>query len=105
MYKPILAILFFLLSPGVLLTLPSGSKGVWMSGQTSVIAALVHSFVFVLVLTLVNKYLWRREKFFAKKKAPPTKAAAGTACKTGSTCQSGTCSGANATTGAAGKCA
>ena len=44
------AILFFVLSPGVLLTLPPGSKGVFMSCQTSVLAALVHAVVFVIVL-------------------------------------------------------
>jgi len=63
MYKFVLAFLFFVLSPGVLLTLPAGSKGVWMSRQTSVLAALVHSLVFVLVVTVVMKYLGIREGF------------------------------------------
>jgi hypothetical protein len=45
-----LAFLFFILSPGMLLTLPPGSKGVWMSGQTSVSAALVHTIVFSLLV-------------------------------------------------------
>ena len=57
MYKFLLAALFFLLSPGVLLTLPAGSKGIWMSGQTSVAAALIHSLVFVVILTLIDKHL------------------------------------------------
>lgn len=65
MYKFLLAALFFLLSPGVLLTLPAGSKGIWMSGQTSIAAALVHALVFVIVLTVFKKYLWKREGFFA----------------------------------------
>ena len=39
-------ILFVLLSPGVLLTLPAGSKGVVMSGQTSMMAVLVHAVLF-----------------------------------------------------------
>ena len=43
------ALLFFLLSPGVLLTIPAGSRGLWMSGQTSIAAAAVHAIVFVLV--------------------------------------------------------
>ncbi len=48
------ATLFFvLLSPGVLLTLPAKSKGIFMSGQTSMLAVLVHSVVFYVVL----KYL------------------------------------------------
>jgi hypothetical protein len=54
-----LALFFFLLSPGVLLTLPAGSKGVWMSGQTSVAAAAVHAIVFVLALVYVVPVLRR----------------------------------------------
>ena len=46
-----LVLLFFLLSPGVLLTLPPAGRGVFMSGQTSILAALVHGFVFALVLS------------------------------------------------------
>jgi hypothetical protein len=45
-----LVLLFFVLSPGVLLTLPPGGKGVLMSGQTSLLAALVHAFVFAFVV-------------------------------------------------------
>ena len=45
-----LVLLFILLSPGVLLTLPPGSKGVFYSGQTSVVAAAVHAVVFAVVL-------------------------------------------------------
>ena len=45
-----LAFLFFILSPGMLLTLPPGSKGVWMSRQTSVSAAFVHTLVFSLLV-------------------------------------------------------
>ena len=41
-----LILLVFLLSPGVLLTLPPGGKGVFMSGQTSLAAAAVHAVVF-----------------------------------------------------------
>jgi hypothetical protein len=48
------ATLFFvLLAPGVLLTLPPKSKGIFMSGQTSMLAVLVHAVVFYIVL----KYL------------------------------------------------
>ncbi len=50
----VLAILFFLLSPGVLLTIPG--KKIWMSGQTSVVAALVHAIIFVIVLYLLSSY-------------------------------------------------
>ena len=47
--------LFLVLSPGMLLTLPPGSKGVFTSGQTSPAAALVHAAVFALVFALLRK--------------------------------------------------
>jgi hypothetical protein len=83
MYKFLLAALFFLLSPGVLITLPAGSKGVWMSGQTSVAAALVHSLVFVIVLTVIMKHLWKKEGFYGS--------ASGAACSKNGDCTSNNC--------------
>ena len=44
-------ILFVLLSPGMLLTLPPVGRSVWMSGKTSLLAVLVHAFVFYLLLS------------------------------------------------------
>jgi hypothetical protein len=56
MYRlALIGALFFVLSPGVLLTLPAGSRGIFMTRQTSLVAALVHAVVFVVVGTL----LWR----------------------------------------------
>ncbi len=52
----ICGLLFFLLSPGVLLTIPPGSKGLFMSGQTSVVAALVHAVVFIVVGHMLRMY-------------------------------------------------
>ena len=43
-------VLFILLSPGLLLTLPPVGKKVWMSRQTSTAAVLVHALVFALLL-------------------------------------------------------
>lgn len=40
------AILFFVLSPGILITIPPGS---FFSGRTSVVAAAVHAIVFFVV--------------------------------------------------------
>jgi hypothetical protein len=51
-----LAALFFLLSPGVILTIPAGTKGFFFSSQTSVAAAIVHALVFVIVLCLLKSY-------------------------------------------------
>lgn len=53
----VLAALFFLLSPGVILTLPPVGHGVLFSGRTSVPAAIVHSLVFVLVVYYLQGYV------------------------------------------------
>ena len=48
-------ILFVLLSPGNLLTIPPMSKGLFMSGQTSMAAIAVHSLVFAIVFAFLRK--------------------------------------------------
>jgi len=55
----IAGVLFALLSPGLLITIPPESRGLWMSLQTSVPAILVHTVVFVLALLLINWLLKR----------------------------------------------
>ena len=45
-------LLFILLSPGVLLTLPPIGGKIFMSGKTSLVAVLVHAVVFYLVLSM-----------------------------------------------------
>ena len=47
--------LFIALSPGLLLTLPPGSGGVFQSGQTSIPAAVTHAVVFAVVFALLRK--------------------------------------------------
>ena len=53
-------VLFVLLTPGVLLTVPPGSAGVFMSGQTSPMAVGVHSLLFAVIFatlrTTFSKY-------------------------------------------------
>jgi hypothetical protein len=49
------ALLFALLSPGMLLTLPPGSNGVFASGQTGVAPVFVHALVFALVFAFLRK--------------------------------------------------
>ena len=44
-------VLFILLSPGLLLTLPPVGKKIFMSCQTSVAAVFVHALVFAIALT------------------------------------------------------
>jgi hypothetical protein len=50
------ALLFVLLSPGLLLTLPPTAKGVFMSKETSIPSILVHALVFALVYFGLRKY-------------------------------------------------
>ena len=50
----LITLLFILLSPGVLLTLPPGPKGVMFSEETSNLAVLVHSAAFFSVLSAIN---------------------------------------------------
>jgi hypothetical protein len=45
-----LTLLFILLSPGFLLTIPPVGKSLFMSGQTSVSAILVHALIFTAIL-------------------------------------------------------
>lgn len=53
-------LLFLLLSPGILLTIPVGSRGLFMSGQTSFMAAAVHAIVFLIVAGLLRPILFGR---------------------------------------------
>jgi len=43
----------FILSPGVLLTIPPGRGGLFMSRNTSIIAALVHALIIVLITSSI----------------------------------------------------
>jgi hypothetical protein len=80
------AILFFLVSPGVLLTLPPGSRGVFMSRQTSLLAAAVHAIVFI----FLTRYIV--EGFTATQLKPIIKAGQiGASCKKSTDCKQGTC--------------
>jgi len=47
--------LFLALSPGLILTLPPGSGGAFMSGQTSIPAAVTHAIVFAVVFALLRR--------------------------------------------------
>ena len=43
-----------MLSPGMVLTLPPGPKGIWASEETSNLAVLVHASAFFAVLSAIN---------------------------------------------------
>ena len=47
-------VLFVTLSPGVLLTIPPGTGGLFMSGQTSGSAVAVHSVVYAIVYAILR---------------------------------------------------
>lgn len=49
-------LLFVLLSPGLLLTLPPVGRRVFMSGKTSVAAVLVHAVVLMVALYFLRRY-------------------------------------------------
>ena len=44
-----ITLLFIVLSPGLLITIPAGKKGMWMSRQTSVTAIFVHAIIFIII--------------------------------------------------------
>ena len=48
-------VLFIVLSPGLLLSLPPGSGGVFRSGQTSIAAIITHAVVFALIFAVLRR--------------------------------------------------
>ena len=65
------SVLFFALSPGVLLTIPAGSRGLLRSGQTSIVAAAVHALVFLAVLYGLSLLYKKPEGFSGCQKGSP----------------------------------
>ncbi len=62
-------LLFIVLSPGLLLTIPAMGRGMFMSRQTSVMAILVHAVVFYLLAYFLRSYGYvYLEGFTAEKK-------------------------------------
>lgn len=50
-------LLFVILSPGIVLTIPPRSKGLFFSCQTSFLAVLVHAVVFYLTMMYLPRYV------------------------------------------------
>jgi hypothetical protein len=48
-------LLFIALSPGILLTIPPSSKGMFMSGETSLVAMLLHTLVYAIVFAFLRQ--------------------------------------------------
>jgi len=80
-------LLFVILSPGFLLTLPAGSRGIFMSRQTSLLAVGIHALIFALVYQLYLNSCSAWENFADVQSAcgnhPP--------CPDGFSCLNGTC--------------
>lgn len=51
-------LLFLVLSPGILITLPPLSKGLLYSGQTSLQAAVIHALLFALLYRILSHVYW-----------------------------------------------
>ena len=60
-----LPLLFIILSPGFLLTIPPVGKKVLMSGQTSIQSVLVHAVIFTAILYGIKHYKSTTEEGFA----------------------------------------
>lgn len=60
--------LFILLSPGLLLTIPGGSKGVFMTMQTSVPSILVHALIFAFLYRSISHWYWKIVKHYRAQK-------------------------------------
>ena len=54
-------VLFILLSPGFLITLPPGKHGLFFSGETSLTAILLHASVLALLLAFRRKIPYLRD--------------------------------------------
>jgi hypothetical protein len=87
MFHLLVAVLFFVLSPGVLLTLPPGSRGVFASGQTSLAAAAVHALVFMVAVHFLWVLVIRPAEGFT---APPTSMPTVPSCPAGQKWNAGT---------------
>ena len=80
-------LLFIILSPGFLLTLPAGPRGIFMSRQTSLLAIGIHALIFALIYQLYLNSCSAWENFADVQSAcgthPP--------CPDGFSCVNGTC--------------
>ena len=55
----LMTVLFFLLSPGIIVTIPPGNNFPLFNRQTSYTAAFVHAVIFTLVFSLIKWFMFR----------------------------------------------
>lgn len=87
-------LLFILLSPGILLTIPPIGGKIWMTGKTTLIAVLVHAVIFYLLLSMRHSIpiLGSLEGFVTLGKVSTGGGLSmGSSCSTNSQCSSGVC--------------
>jgi hypothetical protein len=85
-------VLFIVLSPGVLLTIPPGKGNkLFVSGKTSLIAVLVHAAVFYFALMLLPAIGIEAMTNPEEEKKEDPKKVSGVQCKMSSECDSGVC--------------
>ncbi len=85
-------LLFIVLSPGVLLTLPPVGKTIWRSGKTSLMAVLFHAAIFALILSCFSGSS-SQEGFSGSSSQEGFTQANGASCTGVFQCASGNCSG------------
>jgi hypothetical protein len=62
---PVVAImLFIVLSPGLILTIPPESGGLLFSKQTSVVAVLLHAILFIVFFVVLTRYINKNRSYF-----------------------------------------
>ena len=62
---PVVAImLFIVLTPGLLLTIPPESGGLLFSKQTSVVAVFIHTILFIILFVVVSRYVNKNRSYF-----------------------------------------
>ena len=105
--KLLATLLFILLSPGILLTLPPVGKTIFMSLKTSLLAVAVHAVIFYLLLTyssyipILNMVEGFEDVNPSIAVAPTCDSAAGRpkmcVCETANQCASNNCTGGKCT--------
>jgi len=62
---PVVAImLFILLTPGLLLTIPPEAGGLLFSRETSVLAVFLHAILFIILFVVVSRYINKNRSYF-----------------------------------------
>ncbi len=59
----LLTILFVLLSPGIIFTLPPVSNKIIRTGETSITSVFIHSILFISIIYLIDSSVWKNEFF------------------------------------------